>query len=297
VPHSSPEGPSGPLTIAIIGFGNFGQFLASRFVKAGHTIHATDFLIDHTTAAGAMGVGYVHADPIALLSLPIDVVIIAVSVLCFESVFQDKIVREARHLLTGRLIVDVLSVKTHPRERTIEALNPHCTEPCTRPSEAIDILCTHPMFGPESGGGSWVGLPFMYEKVRVIDHQRASRFLSLFEDEGCKMLPMSSERHDQLAEEALPAGQRLTTYDEGGGSHAALRFRVGRYHCSHSRCMHLLSAMHSHCVRFVACHARRCHCAVLEYSHGRIGSVLEYSAAAQAVCLNVCLNTAPWLCG
>ena len=31
----------------------------------------------------------------------------------------------------------------------------------------VDILCTHPMFGPDSGKGSWQGLNFMYEGVRV----------------------------------------------------------------------------------------------------------------------------------
>ncbi len=31
----------------------------------------------------------------------------------------------------------------------------------------VDILCTHPMFGPDSGKGSWQGLNFMYECVRV----------------------------------------------------------------------------------------------------------------------------------
>lgn len=29
----------------------------------------------------------------------------------------------------------------------------------------LDILCTHPMFGPNSGSGSWKGLNFQYEKV------------------------------------------------------------------------------------------------------------------------------------
>ena len=31
----------------------------------------------------------------------------------------------------------------------------------------MDILCTHPMFGPDSGSGSWNSLNFMYEKVRM----------------------------------------------------------------------------------------------------------------------------------
>lgn len=44
-------------------------------------------------------------------------------------------------LLRGKLIVDVLSVKNHPKQVMLETLPGDC-----------DILCTHPMFGPESGG-------------------------------------------------------------------------------------------------------------------------------------------------
>ena len=40
----------------------------------------------------------------------------------------------------------------------------------------MDVLCTHPMFGPDSGAGSWQGLNLMYEAVRVgRDAQRAQR--------------------------------------------------------------------------------------------------------------------------
>lgn len=40
----------------------------------------------------------------------------------------------------------------------------------------MDILCTHPMFGPDSGKGSWKDLNFMYETVRCgHDAQRAAR--------------------------------------------------------------------------------------------------------------------------
>jgi hypothetical protein len=36
----------------------------------------------------------------------------------------------------------------------------------------VDILCTHPMFGPDSGRGSWAGLNLMYEVVRCGDDPR-----------------------------------------------------------------------------------------------------------------------------
>ena len=47
----------------------------------------------------------------------------------------------------------------------------------------MDILCTHPMFGPDSGKGSWQGLNLMYEKVRIGSganrHKRVDAFLQV----------------------------------------------------------------------------------------------------------------------
>lgn len=54
----------------------------------------------------------------------------------------------------------------------------------------VDILCTHPMFGPDSGKGSWEGLNFMYEPVRVgADPRRQQRlelFLEFWKNQGCR---------------------------------------------------------------------------------------------------------------
>jgi len=67
----------------------------------------------------------------------------------------------------------------------------------------VDILCTHPMFGPDSGKGSWAGLNFMYEKVRVgaskERQKRVDTFIDFFKDEGCRMVEMSCEEHDRAA--------------------------------------------------------------------------------------------------
>lgn len=32
----------------------------------------------------------------------------------------------------------------------------------------FDILCTHPMFGPNSGSGTWKDLNFQFDKVRQL---------------------------------------------------------------------------------------------------------------------------------
>eukprot|EP00879_Flechtneria_rotunda_P017411 GHRR01018243.1.p1 GENE.GHRR01018243.1~~GHRR01018243.1.p1 ORF type:complete len:289 (+),score=117.71 GHRR01018243.1:1240-2106(+) len=67
----------------------------------------------------------------------------------------------------------------------------------------VDILCTHPMFGPDSGKGSWDGLNFMYDPVRVGDdpkrQQRLELFLQIFKGQGCRMVEMTCEEHDRQA--------------------------------------------------------------------------------------------------
>jgi prephenate dehydrogenase len=122
-------------------------------------------------------------------------------------------------------VVDVLSVKEHARQVMLDLLPPEC-----------DILCTHPMFGPDSGKDGWQGLTFVYEKARIdkviLDHDktatkqdkekfvdaagalhsvhedseahvegmdRIERFLSIWEEEGCRMIPMKCRDHDAYA--------------------------------------------------------------------------------------------------
>ena len=45
------------------------------------------------------------------------------------------------------------------------------------------MLCTHPMFGPDSGAGSWAGLNLMFERVRIAEDperlQRVANFLAV----------------------------------------------------------------------------------------------------------------------
>ncbi|CAM9840452.1 unnamed protein product, partial [Discosporangium mesarthrocarpum] len=114
----------------------------------------------------------------------LDVLVFSVSILSFEGVVKSI----PKDLLRGKLVVDVLSVKTHAKEILLKYL-----------PEDADILCTHPMFGPESGANSWVGLPFLYDRVRVRNAARTGDFLSIWETERCKTVEMSCELHDKYA--------------------------------------------------------------------------------------------------
>jgi len=132
-----------PLSIGIIGFGRFGQFMAERFVAQGANVAATS-RTDYTKEANAIGCKFEPSLGSLFEKYEFDVVIVSVSILSFE----DTVNRLSTYLRDRDvLVVDVLSVKEHARRIFLKALPPSC-----------DILCTHPMFGPESGAESWRGL-------------------------------------------------------------------------------------------------------------------------------------------
>jgi arogenate dehydrogenase (NADP+) len=212
---------SRPLTIGIIGFGRFGQFIARTFAKHGKIVVTSRS--DYSAVASGMGVTYIPLDqPDEFLNQGLDVVIVATSILSFESTIL-KLASPLQRLVDsqnkkGPLVVDVLSVKEHARQTMLKQLPEEC-----------DILCTHPMFGPDSGRNGWQNLNFVYEKTRVdkvifdpssgseasdsvVDHKgqmhcdahvesmdRIERFLSIWEEEGCRMVPMSCKAHDAFA--------------------------------------------------------------------------------------------------
>ena len=184
---------SSPLKVGIIGFGTFGQFLAGRWRRQGHEIYAQS-RTDYTAVAEKLGVTYVKRAE-DLIAHKVDVLVVSVSIISF-----DKVVKSLpAALLKKVLVVDVLSVKEYAKKVMLSSLPADC-----------DILCTHPMFGPDSGKNSWQGLPCVFEHVRISDHHRAARFVSLFEDEGCKMVRMTCEEHDALA-----AGSQFVTHLTG----------------------------------------------------------------------------------
>ncbi|KAL7694755.1 putative prephenate dehydratase, prephenate dehydrogenase, aminotransferase, class I/classII [Plasmopara halstedii] len=174
------------LKIGIYGFGNFGQFLAKTMAKS-HEVRATS-RTDYSTTAAQLGCHYFSStNQLENFFNGLDILLVCVSILSFESVVN----KLPRDLLDNLVIVDVLSVKTHPKQILLRNL-----------PQSTSILCTHPMFGPESGKYSWRGLPMMYEKVRVLSSEHnhvMDTFLRIFEMEQCRMLEMTCESHDEYA--------------------------------------------------------------------------------------------------
>eukprot|EP00891_Asterochloris_glomerata_P003202 jgi/Astpho2/3202/Aster-05730 len=169
------------LRVGIVGFGKFGQFLARRLIAAGHQVLATS-RGDYSGPAEAIGAEF-FGDIDDFAEEHPDVVILATSILSTAAVLESLPIARFRR---STLFVDVLSVKEFPKQLLLERL-----------PRQMDVLCTHPMFGPDSGKGSWVDLNFMFEKVRVgEDPRRQERF---FAQEGCNMVEMTCEEHDRQA--------------------------------------------------------------------------------------------------
>ena len=190
-----------PLHIGIIGFGNYGQYLAKKFRKKGHSVSALsrknyqkkaeEFDIKIFT-----GLSYpndecpwpTHNENMSFNNFfdqdNLDIIVISVSILSFENVVK-KISK--RLLNKDILVVDVLSVKTHPKAILVKKL-----------PESCDILCTHPMFGPESAPDSWKDMKLVYDYIpnRAKNIDRIEKYLSIFDEEGCNMIQMDSKDHD-----------------------------------------------------------------------------------------------------
>lgn len=186
------------LRIAIVGFGNFGQFLAKTFIRQGHTVYAFS-RSDYFSIAQSMGAVY-FSDVHDLCENHPDVILMCTSILSTEQVLKSLPLQRLRR---NTLFVDVLSVKEFPKNIFLQVLPTH-----------FDILCTHPMFGPESGKYSWKDLPFVYDKVRIGNEdsrlRRVDNFLDIFKKEGCRMEEMSCSKHDRYA-----AGSQFITHTMG----------------------------------------------------------------------------------
>lgn len=174
------------MKVGLIGYGTFGRFVARRLLYRGHRVYITS----RTDYSREVPTDFKpNLDISWLLNQNIDVLVIATSIQSFESVISK--IDFAK--LNNCIVVDTLSVKQFPRKVLLEQKN-----------SSFGILCTHPVFGPQSGSGTWKDLPFMYERVRLVNveqQKRAEMLIKFFADEGCRTIDMDCATHDTLAAE------------------------------------------------------------------------------------------------
>ena len=166
--------------VGILGFGRFGQFLGKELVKRFKVIATSRS--SYENLANSYNIKWCNTLD-DFFSNKLDCLIVSTSILSFEKIIK----KVSNYNLKDTLVVDVCSVKVFPKEVMLKYL-PRC-----------DLLCTHPMFGPDSGKISWAGLPFVYENVKIMDIERANKFINFFSDKGCAMLELSCEKHDEYA--------------------------------------------------------------------------------------------------
>nr|XP_023916292.1 arogenate dehydrogenase 2, chloroplastic-like [Quercus suber]POF05705.1 arogenate dehydrogenase 2, chloroplastic [Quercus suber] len=156
------------LKIGIIGFGNYGQFLAKTLVSQGHTVLAHS-RSDHSRVAKSLGVSFFF-DPNDLCEEHPEVILLCTSIISTERVLASL---PLQRLKRSTLFVDVLSVKEFPKNLLLDLLPPY-----------FDVICCHPMFGPQSAKQTWDGLFFVYEKARITNEDsrisRCDKFLNVF---------------------------------------------------------------------------------------------------------------------
>ncbi|CAN4101486.1 unnamed protein product [Withania somnifera] len=169
------------LQVGIIGFGAFAQFLAKTMIKQGHFVRATS-----------------RSDYSELCSN---------FCILFTGIFFTLLIASVGRLSHARGYGcisesdnEVIMIKTSimSLSRVVESIPFHrLKQPNILPKEC-DLLCTHPMFGPESGKDGWTDLTFMYDRIRIRDQFLCSSFLNIFSSEGCRMLKMTCEEHDNF---------------------------------------------------------------------------------------------------
>ncbi|MCR4276905.1 MAG: prephenate dehydrogenase/arogenate dehydrogenase family protein [Candidatus Roizmanbacteria bacterium] len=156
--------------IAIIGNGRFGQVLFNLLRQ--------DFLVSFFNTKNSKtenDLKKIYENEVIFFAMPI-------------SVFDSVIKLHKKHFKDNHLLIDVLSVKIHPKKVFEEHLRGLKTQ----------ALLTHPMFGPDSSKNGFDDLPIIIDKFKTND-KNFSFWKDFFIKKGLKVIEMSAEKHDQLA--------------------------------------------------------------------------------------------------
>ena len=171
-----------PPRVAVMGFGRFGRLWAELLRDDLEVVvHDPD-----NRAAGAALAAGLSAVPLAeALSAP--TVFYCVPISAFEATLAEHAEAFAT-LPPPRTLIDVLSVKVHPR-RVFDRLLP----------PGYSAMLTHPMFGPDSvAAGGLRGQVIVLDRYRMpMDGFEAWR--AYFTSKGLEVVEMDADVHDRLA--------------------------------------------------------------------------------------------------
>ena len=160
--------------IGIIGFGQFGQFMA-RHLAPFFDVAVCDNA-DLQNEAEKIGVTWSDFETVAGKKI----VIFAVPLKSFETVLKSSV----KFLKPDAICLDVCSVKMKPLELMHKIL-----------PETVEIVGTHPLFGPQSGREKIENLRIAFCPLRTNHKTEIKEFLS--NNLKLKVLEKSPEEHDQ----------------------------------------------------------------------------------------------------
>ncbi len=165
------------LTVGVLGFGSFGQFLTKHLVTAFHKVVAAD-LASKSKEAMDLGAAWTTIEEAAQQ----DVVILAVPVARFA-----RLVNHISQLFKpDSLVVDVCSVKMKTMRDMLEFL-----------PEDVDFVGTHPLFGPQSAKSGLLGHKIVLCPGRI-GQDRLGVFKSLLTNGyGLQVVELDVEDHDR----------------------------------------------------------------------------------------------------
>jgi arogenate dehydrogenase (NADP+), plant len=168
--------------ISIVGFGRFGQLLAS-ILAADFTVQVFDNDSSLQSKATDLNVKFVSLDEL----LQAETIFYCVPISTLKQIVTEHLPLYKK-LTDNKTIIDVLSVKSYPKKIFEELL----------PSN-YQILLTHPMFGPDS-----VRAKGLSGQTIVIDRFRASEEIfsfwsKYFANKKLNVVEMTAEEHDRLA--------------------------------------------------------------------------------------------------
>ncbi|HWY80042.1 MAG TPA: prephenate dehydrogenase/arogenate dehydrogenase family protein [Candidatus Sulfotelmatobacter sp.] len=113
-----------------------------------------------------------------------EVIFYAVPIQTFSSVITEH----KQFFRSDHLLIDVLSVKLHPKKILREHLKGTKTQ----------ALLTHPLFGPDSSKNGFTGLPIVMDKF-LTTNETYLFWKNYFNEKNLRIIELTADKHDKLA--------------------------------------------------------------------------------------------------
>lgn len=162
-------------TVAIIGYGRFGELLA-RLLKKSFEVSIVEASLERSQSAQAAGFNVEQLSTIGRF----DIVVFAVPI----SAIADTIKDAAPYVIRSQLVIDICSVKVYPASLMKEYLSD------------CQIIATHPMFGPDSAQNGLAGLQVAICPVST-DESNVQMLVDFWQGLGTQTIITTPEDHDK----------------------------------------------------------------------------------------------------